>query len=464
MSPARPGPPRRSYSQRIAERFDTAIVGAGLAGLSAARSLRAGGREVVVLEATDRVGGRTLNHTFSDGTVVEIGGQWVGPTQNRLYALAAELGVDHYPTWDVGENLMHRDGELVRYSGETFGLPPHVLADLALAEWRIERLAARVPLQAPWTAPGAERLDAETAASWIRRNVRTSLGRAFLRVVIEAVFAAEPEDISMLHFLFYVHSGGGLDLLTATAGGAQEARFVGGSQEISFRLAERLGDAVRLGSPVLTIEQGEGGVRLAGEWGSVEAAEAVVAVAPAVIGRIAFDPPLSGRRVHLHAKMPPGYVIKCTARYERPFWRERGLSGQAGSATHPLAVTFDNSPADASCGVLMGFLEGAHGRSAAAMSAERRRELVLDGFATYFGDEARAPLEYVDQDWAEEEWIRGGYGAHLGPGAWMHYGPLLREPEGRVHWAGAETSAVWNGYMDGAVRSGERVAAEILAR
>jgi monoamine oxidase len=187
----------------------------------------------------------------------------------------------------------------------------------------------------------------------------------------------------------------------------------------------------------------------------------VVAIAPAVIPRISFDPPLSGRRAHLYAKMPPGYVIKCSARYERPFWRDRGLSGQAGSAAHPLAVTFDNSPRDGSCGVLMGFLEGSHGRRASALNAEQRRDLVLDGFATYFGEQARRPLEYIDQDWAEEEWIRGGYGAHLGPGVWTQYGHLLRESEGRVHWAGAETSANWNGYMDGAIRSGERVATEI---
>jgi monoamine oxidase len=440
---------------------DVAIVGAGLAGLSAARVLAAAGRSVAVLEAQDRVGGRTLNHRFADGTIVEIGGQWVGPTQDRLYALAAELGVEHYPTWDEGDNLLQRDGELVRYRGERFGLPAHVVAELGLAQWRIDRLAGSIPLEAPWSARRAERLDSETVASWLRRNVRTALGRAFMRVVVEAVFSAEPEDISMLHFLFYLRSGGSLDLLTRTAGGAQESRFVGGSQEISIRLAERLGDVVRLGSPVRSIAQGDEGVTLAGEWGAISAGRAVVAIAPAVIGRISFDPPLSGRRAHLYAKMPPGYVIKCSARYERPFWRDSGLSGQAGSATHPLAVTFDNSPPDASSGVLMGFLEGAHGRRAAALDAGAREALVLDGFAGYFGPAAREPLDYVEQDWAEEEWIRGGYGAHLGPGAWTHYGSLVRRPEGRVHWAGAETSPVWNGYMDGAVRSGERVAAEI---
>lgn len=440
---------------------DVAIVGAGLAGLTAARALRARDVSCVVLEASDRVGGRTRNHAFEDGTVVEVGGQWIGPTQDRLAALAGELGIGTYPTYDEGEHLLHREGELRRYRGQGYGLPPHVLAELAVAQWRIERMAESIPLDAPWTARRAARYDSQTLATWMRRNVRTELGRTFLRLVTEAVFSAEPEDMSLLHFLFYVHSGGGLDSLTGTRGGAQDARFVGGSQAISERMATELGDAVRLDSPVLSIAHHPGGLRLAGDWGAVEVSRAIVTAAPAVIGRIGFDPPLSGRRAQLHAKAPPGYVIKCMARYGRPFWREHGLSGQAASATHPAAITFDNSPADGSCGVLLAFLEGGHGRRAAALDSERRRQLVLDGFATFFGPQAREPLEYVEQDWAEEQWIRGGYGAHFGPGTWTSYGRLLREPEGRVHWAGTETSPVWNGYMDGAVRSGERAATEV---
>lgn len=444
-----------------ADEHDVAIVGAGLAGLTSARRLHAAGRDVVVLEAMDRVGGRTLNHRFDDGTLVEVGGQWIGPTQDRVAALAAEFGIGTFASWDAGEHLTELDGKLRRYDDDRYGLPLAVQADLGIAELRINRLAARVPLDRPWDAPNAWRLDSETVASWIRRNVRTRLGREFLRVVVEAVFSAEPEDISMLHFLFYLHSGRDLDTLTATTGGAQQDRFVGGSQEVSLRMAAGLGEAVRLSAPVRSISRTDGSVTVAGEWGEAHARRVVVAVPPAVIPRISFDPPLSGLRAQLHAKMPPGYVIKCMARYERPFWRERNLSGQAGSIERALAVTFDNSPADASCGVLLGFLEGGHGRRAAALDAASRRALVLADLAAYFGAEASEPLEYVEQDWAGEEWIRGGYGAHLAPGTWTAYGHLLREPEGPIHWAGSETSAIWNGYMDGAVRSGERVAAEL---
>ncbi len=456
--------PRRYVRPVSADLTDVAIVGAGLAGLTAARELRRAGLEVVVLEAQDRVGGRTLNHTFDDGTVVEVGGQWVGPTQDRLIALADELGIGTYPSWDEGEHLIELSGVLRRYDDEYFGLPLPTMIDVGVAQARIERLAGRVPLDTPWDAPAARRLDSETVASWTRRNLRTRLGRDFLRVVVEAVFSAEPEDISMLHFLFYIRSGGSLDNLTRTSCGAQDSRLRGGSQEVSLRMAAELGDAVHLGSPVLSLAQSAEGVTVGGHWGQLDAGRVVVAIPPAVIPRISFAPALSGRRAQLHAKMPPGYVIKCMARYQHPFWRDRGLSGQAASPERPLAITFDNSPADGSCGVMLGFLEGGHARRASAMSEVARRELVVSDLEAYFGPEAREPLEYVEQDWAAEEWIRGGYGAHLAPGTWIGYGSLLREPEGLIHWAGSETSPVWNGYMDGAVRSGERVAAEIADR
>ena len=260
-----------------------AIVGAGLAGLTAARELRRRGSEVTVLEAQDRVGGRTLNHTFEDGTVVEIGGQWIGPTQDRLAALAKELGIGTYPTYDEGESLVElQKGEPPkRFDNDYFGLPPHVIADLGQAQLRIDWMSKRIPLDAPWTAKRARRFDSETVASWVRRNVRTRLGRETLRVMVEAVFSAEPEDISLLHFLFYLHSGGDLDNLLRTGDGAQDSRFHGGSQEVSLRMAAELGDAVRLSSPVLSIAQSGDGVTVGGHWGQLDADRVVVAVAPA---------------------------------------------------------------------------------------------------------------------------------------------------------------------------------------
>lgn len=443
---------------------DVVVIGAGLAGLAAARDVAAGGRSVLVLEARDRVGGRTYNHTFADGTVVELGGQWVGPTQDRVLALAADVGAATFPTHTKGEHLTGRDGRVVRYRGRGQGLPPLVLAEIALAQTRLERMARRVPLDQPWAAPDGERWDARTFETWITRNLRTDLARRFYRLVAEAVFAAEPAELSLLHFLFYCHSGGLLDRLLGTRGGAQQDRVVGGSAVLCQRMAERLGsDAVRLASPVVGVDQTGDRVRVTHADGTVEADRVVVSVPAAVVGRIRFAPGLPAQRSQLHQRMPMGRVIKCVARYDEAFWRADGLSGQAASVDDPVSVIYDNSPPDGRSGVLVGFLEGDHARQAGQLDADGRRRLVVGCFAKFFGAAAAEPVEYADLDWATEEWTGGCYGAHLAPGVWTRFGAVLREPCGRVHWAGSETSAVWNGYMDGAVRSGERAAAEVLA-
>ena len=268
--------------------------------------------------------------------------------------------------------------------------------------------------------------------------------------------------MSLLHFLFYIRSGGMIDMLVATGGGAQDSRVAGGSQAIALRAAEDLGLAVRLGCPVHLIRQDADGVEVVHEHGSVRAERVIVALPPALAGRIRYSPALPGRRDQLTQQVPMGAVIKVQARYDEPFWRRRGLSGFVVSLDDPLSVTFDNSPEDRRCGVLLGFFEGEHATAAGLMHAVERRALALGCFATYFGERALHPGEYVEQDWTAEEFSRGCYGGRMGTGVWTRYAQALSEPVGRIHWAGTETSNVWNGYMDGAVRSGERAAEEAL--
>jgi monoamine oxidase len=438
---------------------DVVVVGAGLAGLVAARDLRAGGASVVVLEARDRVGGRLLNEGIGDGKVVEVGGQWIGPTQHRMAALAREMGVDTFPTHSAGENVIELDGKLRRYTGTIPRISPAVLADIAQAQLKIDRLAKKVPLEAPWEAPNARRLDSQTFWSWGRRNIYTKAGRALMDLGIEAVWAAEPADVSLLHVLFYTHSGGGFDALLDTDGGAQQDRFHGGSQLVALRLAEKLGDVVRLERPVHRIEHSGEGVVVDG----IRARHAVVALPPTLAGRIAYDPPLHATRDQLTQRMPQGSVIKTMAVYDRPFWRDDGLSGQATSDTGPAKIVFDNSPPDGTPGVLLGFLEGERARRIGRLPADERRRLVVDGHVRLFGPRAAKPERFIERSWAEEEWTRGCYGCYMPPGAWTSYGRALRAPIGPLHWAGAETATVWCGYMDGAVSSGERAAREVLA-
>jgi monoamine oxidase len=444
---------------------DLAVVGAGLAGLSAARTAAAAGAKVVVVEARDRVGGRTLNEEIGDGRVVEVGGQWIGPTQDRLAALARELSVDTFPTYGDGENVIEYAGRLRRYSGTIPRINPVVLIDVERAQRRLNRLAKRVPLEAPWQAPGAAALDGQTAATWMRRNLATKAGRMLLELGIEAVWAAQPEDMSLLHVLFYIHSAGSLQMLFDTEGGAQQDRFVGGSQRISMLMAEELGrENVLLGAPVRRIERADHGVTVSADGATVRARRAIVALAPTLAGRIAYDPPLPGYRDQLTQRMPLGTVAKCMAIYDEPFWRAEGLSGQGTSDAGPVKLTFDNSPPEGSPGVLLGFLEGRQARELGRLRPEERRTAVVDCFARLFGPRAARPDRYVERLWAEEEWSRGCYGCHMPTGAWTNYGPALREPIGPLHWAGAEYATVWNGYMDGAVRSGEETARAALER
>jgi monoamine oxidase len=394
---------------------------------------------------------------------VEVGGQWIGPGQERIALLAREMGVDTFPTHSKGQNVIELDGRLTRYRGTIPRVAPQVLADLAQARFKIDRLAKRVPLDAPWTAPDARRLDSQTFWSWMRRNVYTARGRAIIELSIQAVWAAEPADLSLLHVLFYTHSAGGFDLLLDTEGGAQQDRFVGGSQLVSIRLAERLGDAVRLNAPVRSIEHGDGGVTLHADGVTVRGRRAIVALPPTLTSRIAYYPALPGHRDQLTQRMPQGSVIKCMAIYDEPFWRADGLSGMATSDTGPAKIVYDNSPPDGSPGVLLGFLEGGRARALGRLPADERRRAVVDGLARLFGPRAARPERFVERSWAEEEWTRGCYGCYMTPGGWTGFGDALRAPIGPIHWAGAETATVWNGYMDGAVRSGERAAREALS-
>ena len=196
---------------------------------------------------------------------------------------------------------------------------------------------------------------------------------------------------------------------------------------------------------------------------TVRARRVVVALPPPLAARIVFDPPLPGYRDQLTQRTPMGTVVKAMAVYEEPFWRADGLTGQATTDVGAVRLTFDNSPPGGSPGVLLGFVEGARAREFGLLAPEERRRTVVETFVRLFGPRAAKPDRYVERLWAEEEYSRGCYGAHMPTGAWVAYGPALRAPVGPIHWAGSETALIWNGYMDGAVRSGETAAREVSA-
>ncbi|MBW3664993.1 MAG: FAD-dependent oxidoreductase [Actinobacteria bacterium] len=443
---------------------DVVVVGAGFAGIAAAETIVAAGRSVLVVEARDRVGGRVWNAHLPDGQPIEIGGQWVGPTQDRLYAWAEQVGVDTFPTHDQGAYVDYRNGMRFTYEGRIPTSDPAGAVEAGVVIERLNMMAAEVDPAAPWASDSAGEWDRQTFRTWMESNMATPGGRSLAELAIEAIWACDPDDVALLHVLFYIASAmGDLNLLINTTGGAQQDRFVGGSQEVVIRHAAALGDRVVLAAPVRRITQDAGRVTVEADGVTVRAQRAIVALPLHLAGRIETSPPVGALRDQLTQRMPMGSVIKAMAVYDTPFWRDDGLAGQATSDTGPVKLTFDNTPPSGTPGVLMGFFEADAARKWSTRSREERRDAFLESSQRYFGDQALEATHYLDLDWQAQPYSGGGYVGFTAPGVLTRYGEALRAPVGRLHWAGTETATTWNGYMDGAIRSGERAGAEVVA-
>lgn len=448
----------------MARTTDSLIIGAGFAGLTAARTLHAAGREVLVLEARNRVGGRVFTKKLDEQTYVDLGGQWIGPSQDYIIALAREMGVETFPTYNEGRNVIALGEGIRTYRGLIPKLDLLSLLNIDSTLKKLEKLARRIDLEAPWRIPEAQAWDQQTLATWLDRHVWRRPARQVIDAGLETVFAAASGEISLLHALFYIRSGRDLNTLLSIDDGAQAERFIGGAQTVADRMAAQLGDRVLLEHPVRRITQYDQGVVVSTDRGDFSARRVIVAIPPPLAARIDYSPALPPLRDQITQRLAMGTVIKCYAIYDRPWWREKGFSGQVVTGPdYPVQTVFDNSPADGHCGMLMGFSLANRARELLRLTEAERRQRVLAALVKFFGPEAAYPTTYIDHSWADETWSRGCYVGLYTPGTWIAYQDALSQACGRIHWAGTETATVWNGYIDGAIRSGERAAREVIA-
>jgi len=444
---------------------DVIIVGAGLSGMIAARKVLDAGLTPLVLEADERVGGRILTQEVLPGIPVELGAQWIGDTHERMFRLAAELGVETLPQYDEGETSYELVGSGVLRENEFHLRFAPELKELELVLRRLDVLATAVPVEAPWLAPRAAEWDAITAGTWYDAQGLSPVARTLLEICTVGILAVPTAEVSFLHLLFTIQTCGVTsELFAESEGGAQTARFIGGTGEIPRRLAALITDHIVLNVPVQLIEHTADSVTVYCRGGLVaRGRRVIVALSPTLAGRIMYDPPLPGIRDQLTQRLPNGSAMKAFFIYNEPFWRADGFNGQLISDVGPARMSNDTCIPGNDHGVILLFLEGEQARTYGRIPEADRREALTAELVRHFGSAAAKPEFYVDGEWSDRQWTRGCYNANHGPHVWTTYGPALTTPIGVIHWASTDTATDWSAYMEGAVDAGERAAEATIA-
>jgi len=437
--------------------YDVVVVGAGLAGLTAANAIQAAGHTVLVLEGRDRVGGRNLDLPLVPGAVLEMGGEYTGPGQTEVQALAKSLGIGLFETYSKGESIYYtRKGSIKRFEGEVPPASKEALEQIGGAVAQLENMAKGVNPARPWAAVGAGEYDIQTVSGWIRSNLRNREAINLFELAVRANSGEEGSQISLLEFLADIAGIGG-ELKTALGTG-QSMRFVGGPQQMSEKLAEKLTLGVQLNSPVREIQQGSTAVVVTPN-GSAKASQVIITPPKPVTARIIFSPELPATYAQYFQRQPMGATVKVQVVYPEPFWRARGLNGNVVSEVGPIQTTYDNSPPSGSPGVIIAFVEGNFGRSLFLLSEEERRAVVLSSLQRFFGRRASKPTGYADEVWAREAFTLGAYGSQCPPGVLTSLGEdVAAYTVGNLRFAGSDYSPEWPGYMEGAIRSGSAAA------
>ncbi|MGG5316503.1 flavin monoamine oxidase family protein [Enterococcus sp. AZ072] len=438
------------------KRYDVVIIGAGFAGLAAGLSLKKQGLETVILEARNRVGGRTETKWLEDGTQIDLGGQWLGPTQDRMYELAEEYGVPTFPSQLFGKGQYH-------YLDGVHDQEPAEMLELFEV---IDELADQVNLDHPHQSPNIDTQDRMTLASWLSLQAEDEEVAGFVgRMLAGGLLASDAGEVSLFQMLYYIKAGNGVQSLLGAKGGAQQDRIVGGLQAIAEKMAQDYGSVLyqQVVKEVAKTDEGYLVETRAGDQYS--AVQVLIAVPPTVVNsKITFTPELPVWKKKTLQSILPGSASKYHAVYDQPFWRESGLSGQRNMSKGLIIESLDNSLVDQKKGILTFFVYGIDSIQLSKLPKEEREARLIEELVKLYGEQARSPEHFITQDWNEEPFTNGCFSGHFTPGGFIKYGEFLQSEVEGIHFAGTETATIWNGYFEGAVRSGEREAEKILAK
>ena len=445
--------------------YDCIVVGAGLAGLIAARNLQRRGHQVLVIEARNRYGGRMSGQYLPSGQWIDRGGQWVGPTQERFLSLLDEYKIRRFPSPNQGKTVLVFNNKRYEFNGFFQGFHEGEVPDIGAAEWqdamsawaRFQELTKTLPSGYPQSNDHTKKLDSKTFAQWIEENTSTDFGQWYFAYMARAVGflgPAEPNQVSLLHVLWGQNC--------APQAEHPEAELIhGGAGQIPDKIAAELGERIRLGEPVFRLNYDSAGVTVETSQNTFTAKFAIIAMPPHLAGRIIYHPPLPPQREQLTQRVPMGCCAKILISYEQPFWRKQGLAGVAQGNCQWLELCADSSDPETGVGVIATFVVGDRYIRWRSMSGPARRAAVLSDLAIYFGQEALFPISYDEVDWPGDPWTGGAYAAFMPPGVWTSFGEALFTPVGPIHWAGSEMADRWPGFFEGAIRTGEAAADRI---
>lgn len=439
----------------MTKQVDVIIIGAGFSGISAGLHLKKNNISSLILEARTRVGGRTKTDYLANGTQIDIGGQWIGPTQDRMYELVKEYNVETFPTQLFGEEQYLFNGKLQTHE-------PDYVSNLYN---KLDELAKTVNLEHPEETEHAEEFDRITFATWLDQNADSpEVARLVGRILAGGLLSVDAGEISLLQMLLYIASGQGIQSLISAKGGAQQDRLIGGPQSLAIKMLEDYGvENVFMGHSVSKIDYTNETVKVYAGDSIFYSKKVIIAAPPSVVSRkITFEPELPILKQKMLQNMIPGSASKYHVVYDKPFWREEGICGRSNTSQGYIVETVDNSLPNAEQGIITFFVYGNDSIKIKSVSPEKRKEILLEELAVLYGSKALQPVDFIEYDWDEKVYTGGCFTGHFPPFGILKYGEQLRKTVGPLHFAGTETSTIWTGYFEGAVRAGEREAQRIV--